>query len=126
MHAPGAGAENRALGILLDQTQAGRPVHVEHAFANLNAARRGAAVDELVPESSVVRSGEGWSELELGRRDDLLFAVRRLDFDDEIADDTAGRFQHGGDLVRLPLVEAVLELDAAAGRRHDDRERAQK
>ena len=30
MPAPGAEAENRALGILLDQTQAGRPVHVEH------------------------------------------------------------------------------------------------
>jgi DEAD/DEAH box helicase domain-containing protein len=30
MHTPGPGAENRALGILLDETQAGRPVHVEH------------------------------------------------------------------------------------------------
>jgi DEAD/DEAH box helicase domain-containing protein len=30
MRAAGAGAENRALGILLDETQAGRPVHVEH------------------------------------------------------------------------------------------------
>src|SRR6266567_7618588 len=28
--APGAGAENRALGILLDDPRAGRPVHVEH------------------------------------------------------------------------------------------------
>ena len=28
--APGAGAENRALGILLDDARAGRPVHVEH------------------------------------------------------------------------------------------------
>ncbi|HEX6931498.1 MAG TPA: hypothetical protein VF162_05105, partial [Streptosporangiaceae bacterium] len=26
----GPGDENRALGILLDETQAGRPVHVEH------------------------------------------------------------------------------------------------
>jgi DEAD/DEAH box helicase domain-containing protein len=30
VHAPGPGAENRALGILLDETHAGRPVHVEH------------------------------------------------------------------------------------------------
>src|SRR5215472_4458658 len=30
MRAAGPGAENRALGILLDETQAGRPVHVEH------------------------------------------------------------------------------------------------
>ncbi len=29
-HAPGSGSGNRALGILLDETQAGRPVHVEH------------------------------------------------------------------------------------------------
>jgi DEAD/DEAH box helicase domain-containing protein len=30
MHAPGSSGGNRALGILLDETQAGRPVHVEH------------------------------------------------------------------------------------------------
>jgi DEAD/DEAH box helicase domain-containing protein len=30
MRASGPGDENRALGILLDETQAGRPVHVEH------------------------------------------------------------------------------------------------
>jgi DEAD/DEAH box helicase domain-containing protein len=29
-HAPASGGGNRALGILLDETQAGRPVHVEH------------------------------------------------------------------------------------------------
>src|SRR3954453_1610573 len=30
MRGPGSGGGNRALGILLDETQAGRPVHVEH------------------------------------------------------------------------------------------------
>ena len=36
-----------------------RPVHVEHAFANLNAGRRGAELRRLMPEPSVVRAGTG-------------------------------------------------------------------
>ena len=43
-----------------------RPVHVEHAFANLNADRRGAEVRRLMPKPSVVRAGTGWQELALG------------------------------------------------------------
>ena len=69
-----------------------RPVHLRHAFANLEARRRGESVRELMPEPSVVRSGAGWSELALGRPPELFFAVHRLDFEDEIGDDTAGRF----------------------------------
>jgi mannose-6-phosphate isomerase class I len=69
-----------------------RPVHLRHAFSNLDPRRRGEAVRELMPEPSVVRRGAGWSELALGRLPELFFAVHRLDFDDEIGDDTAGRF----------------------------------
>ena len=45
-----------------------RPVHLEHAFANLDPSRRGAAVTrDLIQEPQIVRSGPGWTELQLGR-----------------------------------------------------------
>jgi mannose-6-phosphate isomerase class I len=70
-----------------------RPVHLSHAFANLDSTRSGEAVRrELVAEPAVVRTGEGWTELELGRTAELFFAVHRLDFAETVADDTAGRF----------------------------------
>jgi mannose-6-phosphate isomerase class I len=68
-----------------------RPVHVRHAFANLDARRRGNAVAELMPAPRLVRDGNGLSELELGRHPDLFFAVHRLDFADAVEDDTDGR-----------------------------------
>jgi mannose-6-phosphate isomerase class I len=70
-----------------------RPVHLDHAFANLDPERRGDAVArELMQAPRVVRSGRGWSELQLGRLPELFFAVHRLDFDGEIEDDTRNRF----------------------------------
>jgi mannose-6-phosphate isomerase class I len=90
-----------------------RPVHIQHAFSNLDPRRRGESVRELMPEPSVVRSGPGWRELELGRPPELFFAVHRLDFDDEIADRTDGRFH------ALNLVEGEeLEVQTAAGDVH--------
>jgi mannose-6-phosphate isomerase class I len=69
-----------------------RPVHLEHAFANLDPRRAGAAVRELMPEPTVARSGQGWAELELGRHPDLFFGVNRFDFEESVDDDTDGRF----------------------------------
>jgi mannose-6-phosphate isomerase class I len=69
-----------------------RPVHVGHAFANLDRSRSGARLAELVPETSELRAGPGWTELVLGRHPDLFLAVHRLDFSDQVEDDTAGRF----------------------------------
>jgi mannose-6-phosphate isomerase class I len=90
-----------------------RPVHIQHAFSNLDPRRRGESVRELMPEPSVVRSGPGWRELELGRPPELFFAVHRLDFDDQIADRTDGRFH------ALNLVEGEeLEVQTAAGDVH--------
>ena len=40
----------------------------------------------------MARSGAGWAELDLGRLPELFFAVRRLDFDDAVEEETAGRF----------------------------------
>ena len=68
-------------------------MHLEHAFANLDPARRGEAVRRLlVQEPRQVRAGAGWAELDLGRLPELFHAVHRLDFTDEVEDDTAGRF----------------------------------
>jgi mannose-6-phosphate isomerase class I len=70
-----------------------RPVHLEHAFANLDPRRRGESVRrELIQQPAVVRSGVGWAELDLGGLPELFYAVHRLDFEEAVDDDTAGRF----------------------------------
>jgi mannose-6-phosphate isomerase class I len=92
-----------------------RPVHVGHAFANLNRSLHGRRVrDQLVPEPRVVRSGPGLTELELGRHPELFFVVRRLDFHDRAEDDTAGRFHV------LNLVEGdEVVVETESGRIHE-------
>lgn len=91
-----------------------RPVHLEHAFANLDPRRSGEAVRrELVPEPAAVRAGAGWVELELGRLADLFFAVHRLDFEETVADDTAGRFH----VLNLVAGEEA-EIETASGAVH--------
>lgn len=106
-----------------------RPVHVHHAFANLDERRRGGAIPELMPEPAVVRSDNGSTELELGTHPDLFFAVHRLDFHDEIDCDTGGRFDvlnlvageeaeivtEGGDVHPLAYAETIV-VPAAVGR----------
>jgi mannose-6-phosphate isomerase class I len=90
-----------------------RPVHLRHAFSNLDPSRRGESVRELMPEPSVVRHGAGWRELALGQSPELFFAVHRLDFDDEIADDTGGRFH----ALNLAAGDEI-EVQTAAGAVH--------
>ena len=90
-----------------------RPVHVRHAFANVDTRRRGDAVAELMPEPRVVRDGNGWSELQLGRHPDLFFAVHRLDFADAIEDGTHGRVN----VLNLVAGEEV-EIEAERGDVH--------
>ncbi len=97
-----------------DQAGVLRPVHLEHALANLDETRRGATVTrELIQEPRVVRAGGGWTELALGGLRELFFAVHRLDFDGQVPDDTAGRFHV------LNLVEGgEVTLETAAGDSH--------
>ena len=91
-----------------------RPVHLDHAFSNLDPSRSGAAVRrDLIPEPRPIREGAGWVELELGRLPDLFFAVHRLDFDDAIEDDTAGRFH----VLNLVAGEQV-DIEFGAGETH--------
>jgi mannose-6-phosphate isomerase class I len=91
-----------------------RPVHLAHAFSNLDPRRSGEAVRrELVPEPRQIRAGAGWVELELGRLPDLFFGVNRLDFEERVADDTAERFH----VLNLVAGEEV-EIEAASGATH--------
>jgi len=70
-----------------------RPVHVDHAFANLDPERSGDAVArDLIPQPSRVRSGDGWVELDLGVSSDFFYSVHRLELDGLAHDDTRGRF----------------------------------
>jgi mannose-6-phosphate isomerase class I len=72
-----------------------RPVHVGHAFANLDERRQGPAVrEQLVQRPRPLRSGSGWSEELLGAAPDMFFDVRRvaLGAGASADDDTAGRF----------------------------------
>jgi mannose-6-phosphate isomerase class I len=59
-----------------------RPVHVEHAFRNLDVARQGEAVPkELIQEPRTLRRGAGWHEELLGALPEMFFEVRRLVLD---------------------------------------------
>jgi len=72
-----------------------RPVHVDHAFQNLDRRREGSQVAaDLVPVPRMTRSGPGWSEEVLGDLAEMFFEVRRLELapDAALADDTADRF----------------------------------
>jgi mannose-6-phosphate isomerase class I len=86
-----------------------RPVHLAHAFANVDPARRGPAVaSELIQDPVVTASGPGWRELRLGELDELFFAVDRLEFEEEISVETRGTF-HVLNLVAGE--EAVVEAE---------------
>jgi mannose-6-phosphate isomerase class I len=86
-----------------------RPVHVAHAFSNLDPRRSGEAVRrELIPDPRPLREGADWVELEFGRHPDLFFGVNRLDFEESIADDTEERF-HVLNLVGGEEVEIVSD-----------------
>jgi mannose-6-phosphate isomerase class I len=72
-----------------------RPVHVGHAFANLDTSRRGGAVArDLRQEPRTLRGGHGWREELLGTLPEMFFQVRRtvLEPGGCADDDTAGRF----------------------------------
>ncbi|MFD3583195.1 class I mannose-6-phosphate isomerase [Streptomyces sp. NPDC058683] len=66
-----------------------RPVHVGHAFENLDPARSGEAVArDLVQKPRTLRSGDGWREDVIGRLPEMFFEVRRLELaPDAVADD---------------------------------------
>jgi hypothetical protein len=90
-----------------------RPVHVGHAFANVDVGRRGAAVRGLIQRPRTLRAGPGFTEQLIGALPELFFQVRRLRFADQATDDTGGRFH----VLNLVAGEEAL-LETAAGHRH--------
>jgi mannose-6-phosphate isomerase class I len=78
-----------------DQDGTRRPVHVEHAFRNLDHRRRGPAVaDALVQRPRVLRTATGWREELIGALPEMFYAVRRLVLTGagQVPQRTAGRF----------------------------------
>jgi mannose-6-phosphate isomerase class I len=60
-----------------------RPVHVEHAFRNLDATRQGKAVHEqLIQDARALRTGDAWCEELIGALPEMFFEVRRLVLDE--------------------------------------------
>ena len=56
-----------------------RPVHVDHAFKNLDTSRRGEDVArDLVQKPRLLRPGDGWHEELLGALPEMFFEVRRI------------------------------------------------
>jgi hypothetical protein len=94
-----------------------RPVHLDHAFANLARQRTGARVaHELVQSPRVLRRGDGWREEALCTLPDLFFEVRRLDLEHDatLPDDTGGRFHV------LNVVDGTgVVVETQTGNRHD-------
>lgn len=86
-----------------------RHVHLNHAFANIDESRRTAWVKQhLCPRPTLLRKGEGWQEYVIGDIEQLFFAIHRLEFTDQIGDDTQGRF-HVLNLVEGERCEIVTE-----------------
>lgn len=102
----------------LRQNAAGRqrPVHVGHAFANLNRRRRGAAVhDELVQAPRTLHTGTGWRVELLGALPEVFFEVRRVVLDGDAVVDDGGRDR----FTVLNVVEGDgVDLETASGDRH--------
>lgn len=88
-----------------------RPIHVEHAFANLGSTRTGAAVrKQLVRAPDELLRGSGWHEELLSRLPEVFFEVRRvvLDADVRVSFDLAEGF-HVLNVVDGPGVSVSTE-----------------
>jgi mannose-6-phosphate isomerase class I len=99
-----------------DDVGAQRPVHLQHAFDNLNTARTGRAVaDHLVQEPRILRRGSGWYEEMLGCLPEMFFEVRRIVIGSDVPapDDTGDRFH----VLNVVDGEGVL-VETEAGHHH--------
>ncbi|SEM19528.1 class I mannose-6-phosphate isomerase [Streptacidiphilus jiangxiensis] len=94
-----------------------RPVHVGHAFENLNRARVGEDVArDLVQQPQELRAGEGWREDVIGRLPEMFFEVRRFELarDAVVEDTTDGRFH----IVNVVAGEGVV-VETDSGHRYE-------
>jgi mannose-6-phosphate isomerase class I len=89
-----------------------RHVHLEHAFANIDNSRTTKWVQShLCPHPVLLRSGAGWEEYVIGDIDLLFFSIHRLEFTDQISDQTNGIF-HALNLVEGERCEIITEGNA--------------
>ncbi|MFF3129237.1 class I mannose-6-phosphate isomerase [Streptomyces sp. NPDC057908] len=93
-----------------------RPVHVGHAFENLDPDRSGEAVArDLVPTPRTLRSGDGWHEDVIGRLPEMFFEVRRIALaPDTVADDDTDHRFH---VLNVVEGDGIL-LETSGGHRH--------
>jgi mannose-6-phosphate isomerase class I len=78
-----------------DADAAQRPVHVGHAFRNLDRHRRGERVRrDLVQQPRLIDGGDGWRLELIGHLPEMFFDVQRLVLDagGTAPQDTGGRF----------------------------------
>ena len=113
-----------------DAAGAQRPVHVEHAFRNLDTTRQGKAVQEqLIQDARELRAGAGWCEELIGALPEMFFEVRRLALDCgayapqraggsfhvwTVVEGAGATFQTGGHTHRLAYAETLV-VPAAVG-----------
>lgn len=99
-----------------DAAKTQRPVHVEHAFRNLDQERSGERVrDQLVQSPRTVDSGDGWHEEMIGALPEMFFEVRRV-----VVQPGSSAPQRADDRFHvLTLVDgAAVEIRTAGGDRH--------
>lgn len=83
-----------------------RPIHIDRSFDALDDKRSEWVLENLKQDPELLRSGDGWAEYVLGRRDEMLFEVRRLEFEKYIQDET----EQQGTFHALTLVEGESVL----------------
>ncbi|TQM06211.1 class I mannose-6-phosphate isomerase [Pseudonocardia kunmingensis] len=92
-----------------------RPVHVGHAFRNLDTTRQGKAVHEqLIQDARPQRAGEGWREELIGALPEMFFEVRRLALDAG----ASAPVRTGGSFHVWTVVEGEAAVFSAGGRTH--------
>ena len=70
-----------------------RGIHLDHSFNVIRPCIRTRWVAKHLKQSPLLlRSGEGWAEYLLGKRNDMYYQINRLEFRKKIDDDTRGRF----------------------------------
>ncbi len=88
-----------------------RPIHVAHAFNVIKWFRRGPWIAQnLIQTPVLVRSGADWAEYRIGDRREFFHVVFRLEFEQEMLDDTAGKFH----ILTLVAGESVQVSSLAA------------
>jgi mannose-6-phosphate isomerase class I len=73
----------------LDMDGNPRPINIDHAFNNLDFARKGNRVqEELISTPQIIDGGPGWLLIHLPTHQDHFYDVHRIEFDEAINVDT--------------------------------------